>query len=81
MLSQQLQFDDAGLWSSFSRSSQCEKEFPSSIEKKISLFQQVLMVQATRPDRLQSAMSQFACKCLGKGRNTIMIRLTYNTAF
>ena len=54
------------MWSNFSRSSQCEQEFPSAIEKRINLFQQVLLVQAARPDRLQSAMSQFACRALGK---------------
>lgn len=37
------------------------------VAKKISVFQQVLLVQATRPDRLQSAMSLFACRCLGRG--------------
>ncbi|KAL3878520.1 hypothetical protein ACJMK2_030860 [Sinanodonta woodiana] len=64
-LYQTLNFEDGSLWSSFSRSSQCEQEFPSVIEKKISLFQQVLVVQAVRPDRLQSAMSLFACRSLG----------------
>ena len=36
------------------------------VAKKTSLFQQVLVVQAIRPDRLQSAMSLFACRALGK---------------
>ncbi|KAK3100036.1 hypothetical protein FSP39_013759 [Pinctada imbricata] len=59
-----LSFDDNSLWSNFSRSSECEKEFPSSIEKRMSLFQQLLVVQAIRPDRLQSAMGLFCCKAL-----------------
>jgi len=67
-LYQDLQLEDSSLWSSFARSSQCEQEFPSMVAKKVSLFQQVLMVQATRPDRLQSGMSLFACKSLGKCR-------------
>jgi dynein heavy chain 2 len=54
------------MWSNFSRSNECEKEFPSAIEKKTSLFQQLLVVQAIRPDRLQTAMGLFACKALGK---------------
>lgn len=64
-LYQVLNFDDGSLWSSFSRSNECEKEFPSVIEKRISLFQQLLVVQAVRPDRLQTAMGLFACKALG----------------
>lgn len=64
-LYQVLNFDDGSLWSSFSRSNECEKEFPSVIEKRITLFQQLLVVQAVRPDRLQTAMGLFACKALG----------------
>ncbi|KAJ8297986.1 LOW QUALITY PROTEIN: hypothetical protein KUTeg_024517 [Tegillarca granosa] len=59
-----LDLGDGSLWSNFSRTSECEKEFPSVVEKRISLFQQVLVVQSVRPDRLQSAMGQFACKAL-----------------
>ncbi|XP_051482944.1 cytoplasmic dynein 2 heavy chain 1 isoform X1 [Apus apus] len=58
-------FEDEGLWHTFSQSSVCEQDFPSTIVKRISLFQQVLVVQAVRPDRLQSAMALFACKTLG----------------
>ena len=59
-----LQFNDTNLWTQFVRSSQCEQDFPSSVAKKLSLFQQLLVVQATRPDRLQSAMALFAAKAL-----------------
>ena len=65
-LSENLQLTDSGLWSSYSRSRQCEQELPSIVSKKLSLFEQLLVVQATRADRLQSAMSLFACKALGK---------------
>ena len=54
------------MWSHFSRSSQCEQDFPSSLAKKLSRFEQVLVVQALRPDRLQSAMAGFAANALGK---------------
>ncbi|XP_040400085.1 cytoplasmic dynein 2 heavy chain 1 isoform X2 [Cygnus olor] len=64
-LYQTLCLEDEGLWHTFSQSSVCEQEFPSTIVKRISLFQQVLVVQAVRPDRLQSAMALFACKALG----------------
>ncbi|KAK4828866.1 hypothetical protein QYF61_000994 [Mycteria americana] len=64
-LYQTLRFEDEVLWHTFSQSSVCEQDFPSTIVKRISLFQQVLVVQAVRPDRLQSAMALFACKTLG----------------
>ena len=51
-------------WTAFSRSSQCDREFPLSISKKITPFQQVLVIQTLRPDRLQSAMEAFATKAL-----------------
>uniref|UniRef100_A0A3B4BEV1 Dynein heavy chain ATP-binding dynein motor region domain-containing protein n=1 Tax=Periophthalmus magnuspinnatus TaxID=409849 RepID=A0A3B4BEV1_9GOBI len=58
-LYQSLCLNDTDLWMSFSRSSHCEQEMPPSIVKKITAFQQ-LLVQAIRPDRLQSAMAAFA---------------------
>ncbi|XP_057206860.1 cytoplasmic dynein 2 heavy chain 1 isoform X3 [Triplophysa rosa] len=64
-LYQSLNLNDTDLWLSFSRSSCCEQEIPPSVAKKISLFQQVLVVQALRPDRLQSAMTAFASHALG----------------
>lgn len=67
-------FDDSSMWSNFSRSSECENEFPSAIEKKTSLFQQLLVVQAFRPDRLQTAMGHFACKALGT-RNFLLYKI------
>ncbi|XP_041658498.1 cytoplasmic dynein 2 heavy chain 1 isoform X2 [Cheilinus undulatus] len=64
-LYQSLCLIDSDLWLSFSQSSQCEQEIPSSIAKKITPFQQLLLVQAVRPDRLQSAMAAFATQALG----------------
>ncbi|KAK7812802.1 LOW QUALITY PROTEIN: hypothetical protein U0070_019828, partial [Myodes glareolus] len=64
-LYQTLCFEDMALWRPYYHHSMCEQEFPSILAKKVSLFQQVLVVQALRPDRLQSAMALFACKTLG----------------
>ena len=59
-----LQLDDVSLWGRWARSSECEKVFPGKISTgrskgKVTPFQKVLIVQALRPDRLQSAMGQF----------------------
>ncbi|KAI0210443.1 Cytoplasmic dynein 2 heavy chain 1 [Lamellibrachia satsuma] len=63
-LYQDLQLTDSGMWSQYAHSSECERDLPASIAKRISLFEQVLLVQATRTDRLQSAMALFACRAL-----------------
>lgn len=60
-----LHLNDTAMWSHFARSSQCEQDFPTSVAKKLSPFEQVLVVQAVRPDRLQSAMAGFAANALG----------------
>ncbi|XP_076467409.1 LOW QUALITY PROTEIN: cytoplasmic dynein 2 heavy chain 1-like [Babylonia areolata] len=64
-LYQQMELDDGGLWGNFARSGQCETEFPGAVERRCTPFQQVLLVQAARPDRLQSCMGLFACRALG----------------
>ncbi|XP_068612804.1 cytoplasmic dynein 2 heavy chain 1 isoform X2 [Brachionichthys hirsutus] len=63
-LYQSLCLSDSDLWMSFSQSSHCEQEIPSSIAKKITPFQQLLLVQAVRPDRMQSAMVAFTSQAL-----------------
>lgn len=60
-----LELDDTNLWSQFTASSQCERDFPPDIFKKITPFQQLLVIQAIRPDRLQSAMERFSAHALG----------------
>ncbi|VDM55898.1 unnamed protein product [Angiostrongylus costaricensis] len=42
----------------------CESSMPPAIEQKITPFQKVLVIQATRPDRLYSAMLNFVLKTL-----------------
>ena len=54
-----LELSNSNLWSKFAQSSQCERDFPPSVAKKITPFQQLLVIQALQPDRLQSAMEQF----------------------
>ena len=53
------------VWSTFLKHPRCERELPPSVAAKISAFQQVLVVKALRPDRLQSAMELFAMRALG----------------
>ncbi len=66
-----LQLSDGNLWSGFARSSQCEQDLPGSLAKSLSLFEQLLVVQATRPDRLQSAMTLFGCRALSKNPRVV----------
>ena len=52
-------------WTTFSRSSHCDREIPPNVLKRITPFQQVLVIQTLRPDRLQSAMEHFTTRALG----------------
>ncbi|GMR54221.1 hypothetical protein PMAYCL1PPCAC_24416, partial [Pristionchus mayeri] len=60
-----LQLDDQGTWSEYAKSIDAEKQVPRQIEQKITPFQKVLAVQATRPDRTYPAVSNFTLKGLG----------------
>lgn len=59
-------FQKAGLddpiWKDWMEINDCERKFPSDI--KLSLFQQIIVIQALRPDRLQTVMREFSCKIL-----------------
>jgi dynein heavy chain 2, cytosolic len=61
-LYQKMGFDDDAAWRQWYETNECEKSFPS--DKPLKLFQQLLVIQALRPDRLQTAMREFACKLL-----------------
>jgi dynein heavy chain 2 len=57
-----LELDDKGKWQYFIKSREAEKDFPSI--RGISPFQKVLILQAFRPDRLQSALLLFCTDIL-----------------
>jgi len=59
-----LHLEEGSQWTTFMKSEECEKTLPTQCEKKLSLFQQVLVVQSLRPDRLESAMEYFLQKGL-----------------
>lgn len=61
-LYQKANLEDEGLWRRWMQINECEKQFPSEV--RLTLFQQILVIQALRPDRLQVAMKDFACKLL-----------------
>ncbi|ROT63097.1 putative cytoplasmic dynein 2 heavy chain 1-like isoform X1 [Penaeus vannamei] len=60
-----LNLDDMSMWSGFSNSNHCELDFPVQLNQKLSPFQQLLVIQAIRPDRLQSSMVNFVTRALG----------------
>jgi dynein heavy chain 2 len=59
----QLQKD--ALWGPWVASDKCEESFDPSIFSRLSSFQRVLLTQACRPDRLESALTQFTCEAMG----------------
>lgn len=65
-LAQQCKFDSHDLWIRWSKVTECEQGFHAKMDKSgsaggLSAFQKLLVVQALRPDRLQSAIIQFIC--------------------
>ncbi|CAM9781909.1 unnamed protein product, partial [Sphacelaria rigidula] len=56
------ELEDAGRWKRWATSPECERDFPTI--RSLTQFQRVLLVQALRPDRLQSAVHQFAVEVL-----------------
>jgi dynein heavy chain 2 len=57
-----LHFDESS-WSKWNSINECELHFPQ--DKQLTPFQQLLVIQAFRPDRLESSMKQFVCDLLG----------------
>ncbi|KAF4324411.1 hypothetical protein G195_002224 [Phytophthora kernoviae 00238/432] len=65
-LAQLCKFDSHDMWIRWSKSLECEQNFHPKMDKSgsaggLSAFQKLLVVQALRPDRLQSAIIQFIC--------------------
>eukprot|EP00736_Rhodelphis_marinus_P001173 Rmarinus@m.17616 len=63
-LAQKMTFDDTPTWTQWSKSSQCELEFPAKVASCTSAFQRLLLVQAVKPGRMASAMTEFVCDVL-----------------
>jgi len=57
-----LELDNASKWQRFAQSLEAEKDLPQL--RGVSPFQRVLVVQAFRPDRLQSSLLQFCTELL-----------------
>ncbi|KAL3666923.1 hypothetical protein V7S43_007870 [Phytophthora oleae] len=65
-LTQLCKFESHDMWIRWSKSMECEQNFHPKMDKSgsaggLSAFQKLLVVQALRPDRLQSAIIQFIC--------------------
>lgn len=51
-------------WERWAKSDKCELEFPSNLPGTTTAFQKILLVQALRPERLQSALLVFVTQAL-----------------
>ena len=58
---------DEHAWGKWFKSSRPEVEFPQAPqgEKQLTPFQRLLFIKTLRPDRLQTALQQFACEAIG----------------
>lgn len=73
-----LNLNDFNTWKTFMNSHECENAFSPEIEKRLSEFQKLLVIQALRPDRLYSAMNKFALLMIG---NNFYNKLNLNLKF
>ena len=64
-LAHECELQNAQLWSPWLQSAEAERELPQRAGAQLTAFQTLLVVQAFRPDRLQSGMSSFVCNALG----------------
>ena len=65
-LARSLRLTDESAWGKWCKSARPEADFPSfANERSLSAFQRLMAIKALRPDRLQTAMTQFACEQLG----------------
>lgn len=58
---------DEQAWGRWSKSARPEVDFPAPApgEKALTPFQRLLLVKTLRPDRLQTALTHFACEAIG----------------
>lgn len=61
----QWQLTKDAVWAAWAQSDKCEESFDPSVFSRMSSFQRVLVIQAVRPDRLESALTQFTCEAMG----------------
>jgi dynein heavy chain 2 len=61
-LYQKANLEDESMWRRWASINDCEREFPQDI--RLTMFQQILIIQALRPDRLPIVMKDYACKLL-----------------
>jgi len=54
-----LALDDFGMWDRWIHAANPEEQFPESLQRRLSQFQILLVIQALRPDREESAMGVF----------------------
>lgn len=59
-----LKLDEFAHWDQFSKSRECEHNFPKICN--LSAFQQLLVVQMLRPDRLHSVITQTVLQLTGE---------------
>ena len=60
-----LAFENENLWQPFMKSNYPEKEFPGSVQNRVTSFQKCILIQVFRPDRLESAMHSFVKDAFG----------------
>ncbi|KAF4726099.1 Cytoplasmic dynein 2 heavy chain 1 [Perkinsus olseni] len=63
-LNAKAKMESPNLWRGWIEEDACEEKFPQEIALKLTSFQKVLIVQALRPDRLESALTKFTTEVI-----------------
>lgn len=72
-----LKLEEESLWQNFMQHSDCENKIPTDLSQKLTVFQQLLIIQALRPDRLYSSVTKCAAKLIGvRNLNQHLINLS-----
>jgi len=59
-----LELGNTDMWERWAASEKCEADFPPPITQSVTHFQKLLLLQALRPERLQSGLTIFVSKTL-----------------
>jgi len=61
----QLGLENENVWGGFGNSGEPELNFPTHVQRILSPFHKVILIQVLRPDRLESSMTVFIKEAFG----------------
>ncbi|KAF4663535.1 Cytoplasmic dynein 2 heavy chain 1 [Perkinsus olseni] len=72
-LNAKAKMESPNLWRGWIEEDACEEKFPQEIALKLTSFQRILIVQALRPDRLESALAKFTTEVISLDYDCLVV--------